>query len=56
MFWRPDDEQAPLLLFGSLQERRSRPVPMQVLPVFAPTHTDPGGILPRALLAPRPIR
>ena len=55
-FARPEREQAPVLLFRSLQQRRSQDAPLQVLPVLAPLHTDPGGLLPRALLTPRPIR
>jgi hypothetical protein len=53
---RPTDERAPVLLFRSLQQRRARQGPIQVMPVFAPVHQDRGGLLPRALLVPRPIR
>lgn len=48
--------EAPTLLFSALQGRRSRHGPIQVLPVFAPAHRDPGSLLPRALLTPLPIR
>jgi hypothetical protein len=53
---RPADERAPVLLFRSLQQRHARQGPIQVMPVFAPVHQDRGGLLPRALLVPRPIR
>jgi hypothetical protein len=56
-FGRRDGERAPVLLFRSLQQQeRGRQAPIQVLPVFAPTHRDPGSLLPRALLLPLPIR
>jgi len=56
-FGRPDSERAPVLLFRSLQQQqRGLHSPIQVMPVFAPVHRDPGGVLPRALLAPLPIR
>jgi hypothetical protein len=56
VFGRPDAERAPVLLFRSLQQRRSRQEPIPVIPVFAPVHSDLSGLLPRGLLMPRPIR
>jgi len=47
---------APMMMVRSLQERRSRHDPIQVLPVFAPVHRDSGSLLPRALISPLPIR
>jgi hypothetical protein len=56
MFRSDEGERAPELLFRSLQQRRAGSLPIQLLPVFAPSHPDPGSILPRALATPRPIR
>ncbi len=56
VFGNQGSSEAPLQMFSSLQGRRSRHGPIQVLPVFAPVHRDPGSLLPRSLLSPLPIR
>jgi hypothetical protein len=57
VFGRSDGERAPVLLFRSLQQqRRGSQLPIEALPVFAPVHRDMGSLLPRALVAPLPIR